>query len=266
MSGPRPVEQQLATAHTAAPSHRSHRAKLPPSIAHAAPQVAPVRAPREEPRAIPARLQLFIQALIAHDDDAVARYSQALAADGTTAEQFYEEFVGPAARILGEMWCTDDCSFYDVTVGTGRLHRLVRDWSPAFLRDLVIPGAAGRIALGCCSNEQHSLGVALLAEYFIRDGWDVQLCQAIGSDGLLDNVRENGYNLLGFSVSVTDHLGKLQADIRRVRQVSRNRDIKVLVGGALISADPSLVKRIGADGYAHDASSAVREARRLLLA
>lgn len=267
MSGPRPVEQQHSTAHSPAPTHRTHRAKLPPAVANGLQFPAPVlEAAGEERRTASPRLLRFIQTLISHDDEAAERFSRSLASEGTTAQQFYEEFVCPAARILGEMWCNDDCSFYDVTVGTGRLQRLVREWSHQFLSEPVIPGSAGRILLGCAPDEQHSLGVALLAEYFIRDGWYVQLCQTIGSEGLLDNVRENDYNLLGFSVAVTDHLGRLQSDIRRVRQVSRNRDIKVLVGGAVISADPSLVKRIGADGYAHDAGGAVREARRLLLA
>jgi methanogenic corrinoid protein MtbC1 len=48
--------------------------------------------------------------------------------------------------------------------------------------------------------------------------------------------------------------------------VSRNKDIKVIVGGSLITDDPSLAERIGADGFATDASSAIVEARRIISA
>ena len=37
-----------------------------------------------------------------------------------------------AARTLGEMWEADDCSFYDVTLGTGRIQRLIREFSHQF--------------------------------------------------------------------------------------------------------------------------------------
>jgi methanogenic corrinoid protein MtbC1 len=162
------------------------------------------------------------------------------------------------------MWTDDDCSFYDVTLGTGRIQRLVREFSHQFLADYAYPGSTGRILLCSAPDEQHSLGIAVLAEFFVRDGWDVHVGPGLGSEALLDKVREGEYHLLGFSVAVTSRLSKLQQDIRRARQVSRNPDIKVMVGGSLITEDPSLAERIGADGFATDAASAIAEARRLL--
>jgi MerR family transcriptional regulator, light-induced transcriptional regulator len=266
MSGPRPVEQPKSAVHSKAHVPRPLRTKPVSSVTNGLvfpPQVREVVEPLE--RTSP-HVAGFIKALLAPDDELAAHFAHELLDEGLSAETLYEEVFTPAARVLGDMWCADDCTFYDVTIGTGRIQRLIRDLSHQFLADQAYPGSAGRVLLSCAPGEQHSLGIAMLAEYMVRDGWDVQLGQGVGSEGLLDNVRENDYNLLGFSVAVTDHLSKLQQDVRRLRQVSRNRDIRVLVGGQLICADPSLVRRIGADGYATDARAAVREARRLLLA
>ncbi len=63
--------------------------------------------------------------------------------------------------------------------------------------------------------------------------------------------------------SMSSHRASAQPWDRRVRQVSRNADIRVLVGGHLFGADPSLVQQLGADGHATDADSAVVMARRL---
>lgn len=213
-----------------------------------------------------AEVQRFITVLLSQDETAAHAYAQELVASGVPTESLYEGLFAEAARTLGDMWDNDDCTFYDVTVGTGRIHRLVREFSHQFLAEQRYPGTTGRLLLSCAADEQHSLGVAMLAEFFIRDGWDVHIGPGLGSDGLLDKVRESEYNLLGFSVSVTSRISKLQQDIRRARQVSRNRDIRVIVGGALITADPTLAERIGADGYATDARSAVKEARRLISA
>lgn len=211
-------------------------------------------------------VQRFIKVLLSHDDLAADAFAQQLVERGATAEELYEGLFAVTARELGEMWCNDDCSFYDVTLGTGRIQRLVREFSHQFLSEHQYPGSAGRVLLSCAADEQHSLGTAILAEFFIKDGWDVHIGPGLGSDALLDRVRENQYHLLGFSVSTSSRISRLQQDIRRARQVSRNRDIKVLIGGALITSDPSLTERIGADGFAVDARSAVQEARRLLSA
>lgn len=263
MSGPRPLSQQLQQRPASTGGARGARGRAS-VVADAVGLPASVG---EQPSAVgPEVVQRFIKVLLSHDDLAADAFAQQLVERGASAADLYEGLFAHAARELGEMWCADECSFYDVTLGTGRIQRLVREFSHQFLSEYQYPGSAGRILLSCASDEQHSLGTAILAEFFIKDGWDVHIGPGLGSETLLDRVRENQYNLLGFSVSVSSRISRLQQDIRRARQVSRNRDIKVLVGGALITSDPSLTERIGADGFAVDARSAVQEARRLLSA
>lgn len=215
---------------------------------------------------VPLDVQRFIRILLSHDDQAAHEFAAELIERGVTTERLYEGLFAEAARTLGEMWESDDCTFYDVTLGTGRIQRLIREFSHQFLADYRYPGSTGRLLLCSASDEQHSLGIAVLAEFFVKDGWDVHMGPGLGSEALLDKVREGDYNLIGFSVACTSRISKLQQDIRRTRQVSRNPDIKVMVGGALITADPSLAERIGADGYAIDASSAIVAARRIISA
>lgn len=262
MSSPRPLsQQQQRPAPSGSPRGARGRAA---AIAEAV--AVPSLQTGQEQRVSPELVRRFIKVLLSHDDLAADAFAQQLVERGTTAEELYEGLFAASARELGEMWCSDDCSFYDVTLGTGRIQRLVREFSHQFLSEYQYPGSAGRVLLSCASDEQHSLGTAILAEFFIKDGWDVHIGPGLGSETLLDRVRENQYHLLGFSVSVSSRISRLQQDIRRARQVSRNRDIKVLVGGALITSDPSLTERIGADGFAVDARTAVQEARRLLSA
>lgn len=259
MTGPQPVSPKGKSASSARPRDQVSSAHGGLYLS-AEPSSIPLDDARER------EVQRFIKVLLSQDEAAAQLYAQELVAGGHSTEELYEGLFADAARTLGEMWETDDCTFYDVTVGTGRIHRLIREFSHQFLAEQRYPGTTGRLLLGCAAEEQHSLGVAMLAEFFVRDGWDVHVGPGLGSEGLLDKVRETEYTLLGFSVSVSSRISKLQQDIRRARQVSRNRDIKVIVGGALITSDPTLAERIGADGYALDARSAVREARRLLLA
>lgn len=217
----------------------------------------------EQADAVSAQLGDFVRALLSPEDQVAEHFVDRLLESGVTPQSLYERCFTPAARILGEMWETDECSFYDVTVGTGRIQRMVRELSARFLAGQAFPGSAGRILLGRAPGEQHSLGISILAEFFVRDGWDVEMTSSIGSDGLLETVRESHYDLLGFSVAGVDRAAVMKREIQNVRRVSRNPDILILVGGQCITADPSWVERMGADGFAVDAAAAVQTARRM---
>ena len=265
MSGPQPVPQNHAgTADASSGTARLPRQRSGPSIVSGLVFPPAHQSLVDHAEAVSPALGDFIKALLSSDDEVAMHFVDRLLEAGMTPQSLYEECFTPAARLLGEMWETDDCSFYDVTVGTGRIQRMVRELSHRFLADQAFPGSMGRIILACAPGEQHSLGVAILAEYFAKDGWDVHLSSGLGSVGLLDKVKESEYNLLGVSVSGSDRVAVVKREIQMIRQVSRNRDIKILVGGYVITADPSIVRRLGADGYATDATAAVREARRML--
>ncbi len=264
MSGPQPVSQQSSkTAESSTHPARPQRQRPVPAVVSGLVFPPQQQALVDEADATSPLLGNFIRALLSPEDEQAAHFVDRLLEAGTTPQSLYENCFTPAARLLGEMWEQDECSFYDVTVGTGRIQRMVRELSHRFLSEQAFPGSTGRILLGCAPGEQHSLGVAILAEYFVRDGWDVHLTSGLGSEGMLDKVRESDYNLLGLSVSGSERVAVLRREIQMIRQVSRNRDIRILVGGYVIASDPTWVRRLGADGFATDAASAVREARRM---
>lgn len=265
MSGPQPRSQKLAEVSSSLGGARQPRATVGNARSGMAKDSSGSLVVNFSSE-VPLDVQRFIRILLSHDEQAAQAFAAELVERGVTTERLYEDLFAEAARTLGEMWEADDCTFYDVTLGTGRIQRLIREFSHQFLADYLYPGSTGRLLLCSASDEQHSLGIAVLAEFFVRDGWDVHVGPGLGSDALLDKVRESDYNLLGFSVACTSRISKLQQDIRRARQVSRNRGVKIIVGGALISADPSLAERIGADGYALDASTAIAAARRIISA
>ena len=205
----------------------------------------------------------FTETLLSGDDSAPGAFVRSLLKQGVAPGTLLEDVFTQAARELGQRWVSDDCSFYEVTIAAGHIQRLVRAISPLFLANGAIHGSMGRMLLTCAPGEQHSLGTMVIAEYFIRDGWDVHLMTIYGADILLDMVRKADYHCLGVSVSCDQHVAGLRKDIRRVRQVSRNPDIKVLVGGQLFMMESNTTDLLGADGFAIDATSAVAEARRL---
>ena len=170
----------------------------------------------------------------------------------------------PAARHLGDMWKEDLCDFTDVTLGLCRLHQVLTQLG-AGARAQARPAEHDRRALlAPAPGEQHTFGVLMVAEFFRRAGWDVaHVCGPFDGD-VLEAVRSESFDVVGFSLSCESRLDTLAATIRSVRRASRNRAIGVLVGGRVFQEHPEQVTCVGADVTALDGRQAPRQARDLL--
>jgi methanogenic corrinoid protein MtbC1 len=89
----------------------------------------------------------------------------------------------------------------------------------------------------------HDLGVDVPVEKFLRA------------------VRETGANLIGMSALLTTTMEVQREVIRALEDAGLRGQVKVLVGGAPVSAE--WASEIGADGYAEDAIGAVQLALKL---
>jgi hypothetical protein len=76
-------------------------------------------------------------------------------------------------------------------------------------------------------------------------------------------VRGGWYAVLGISDSCGSGPDELAGVIHAARRASRNRHLRVMVGGPAFSADPERAIRAGADATAADARHAVLQAEGL---
>ncbi len=104
----------------------------------------------------------------------------------------------------------------------------------------------------------------MVAEFFLRDGWGVQVGAPASDDELSALVRDAWFDVVGFSVACESRLLKVRREIASVRRHAQNPRLVVLVGGRVFSENPELVARVGADGYAASAAEAPVRARELV--
>jgi methanogenic corrinoid protein MtbC1 len=223
--------------------------------------------PRHPPvaRISPEDVERFVAALTGADDAPAERVVREWLAAGLPVERLYLDVFAPAAARLGELWDDDACDFLQVTDALGRLQRVLHLLEPVWLTPAPVETRAGRALLACPAGEQHTLGLFLVADFFARDGWDVLVGPPLDRVGLLDAVRDQHVDVVGFSVGCATRLPRLAHDIAHLRRASRNPHVLVLVGGPPFTRDPALVARVGADGTAATADDAPRVARTLLL-
>ncbi len=195
----------------------------------------------------PAEVAELVAALIDDSDSRVNALVHQLQQRGITIETIYLDLLTPSARRLGTLWEEDGVDFATVTVALGRLQRLLRVLSPAFGSEVQHPSLGRRVLLTQPDQELHMFGLAMVAEFFRRDGWDVLGGVAgVGIDAV-QWTRRDWFDAVGFSIGHESRLPWLRDTISAVRASSRNPSLVVLVGGPVFSMNPAWAEEVGAD-------------------
>lgn len=209
-------------------------------------------------------LRRFVQLVLLDHDGPLHDAVRRLRERGVSIEGLYLQLLAPAARELGRMWEDDECLFSDVTVAVGRLQRVMRSLSPEFARDLDVPHDGRRILLAVAPGEQHTFGLAMVAEFFRRGGWDVIGGYHDPSFDAAACLQREWVDVLGVTCGAEGRLEPLKSWIAEMRRSSCNQALGVLVGGSVFAHAGERFRDVGADGTAADALQALGAAQRLL--
>ena len=203
-----------------------------------------------------AAVQRFARLVIGPDDGGGWAEVEALLARGVSVERIYLELLAAAARCLGQWWTEDRCDFTAVTIGLGRLQRIMRELSPSFDPLVDQPLDPMRVLLLPSPGEQHTFGLVMVAEFFRRAGWEVAGGAWESGSGAARMVAAEWFDVLGLSLAAEVHVEALARCIADARGASRNRELAVIVGGPLVEVHPELGTRLGADRCTADGRGA----------
>jgi methanogenic corrinoid protein MtbC1 len=219
-----------------------------------------VRDPRSPDVADVAEL---VRLLLHHEVSVASAYVDTVRQRGATLEMICLDLLAPAARELGNRWEEDECDFMQVTVGLCRLHQLLRELSPEFSVDESERTGNRRILLATCPGDQHTFGIALVAQFLRRAGWDVWHEFLASSAEILEVCSQHWFSVVGLSVATETRIDVLTETIRAIRRASRNRGVGILVGGPILIDKPELAALVGADATAVDSQQAVARAEQI---
>jgi hypothetical protein len=190
------------------------------------------------------------QLAIAGDGGAIDRLTNSLLSPGEDATALYGDLFEPAARLLGDWWCQDQCNDLDVTFALGILQVATRRLSNP-LRSPV-EATAGDVLVAPHPREAHILGTILASDVFRHANWHVSVEFPRSDRELIDIVRDTWFDVLNLSLSDAysrEHrLLDMAATIRALRKCSVNPRIVIVVGGrAFIEHAQTAAAIVGAD-------------------
>lgn len=121
----------------------------------------------------------------------------------------------------------------------------------------------GCVVLGTVKGDLHDIGKNLVSSMLEGAGFEVvDLGTDVAPEQFVEAARERGAHLIGLSALLTVTMPAMKSTIDALEKAGLRERVKVLVGGAPLSAE--YAEEIRADAYADNASAAVRVAERLV--
>jgi 5-methyltetrahydrofolate--homocysteine methyltransferase len=123
----------------------------------------------------------------------------------------------------------------------------------------------GTVVVGTVAGDLHDIGKNLVAMMLEGSGFEViDLGTDVSPQAFVDSVREHQPQVIGMSALLTTTMPSMGATVEALKEAGLREGVKVMIGGAPITQD--FADKIGADGFAPDASSASRKAKELVAA
>jgi len=166
--------------------------------------------------------------------------------------------IQPALYQIGEKWQTNQVTVAQEHMATAIVQSvmtigLLRSPPPALINK--------RILLACVSGNDHAIGLRMVADAFLLDGWDVQYLGAnVPTPALVAQAVEWKPDLIGLSVSFPQQMPAVKAIIRQLGTRFGSARPAVIIGGLAINQFNRLAEMAGADASMANAQAALASA------
>lgn len=122
---------------------------------------------------------------------------------------------------------------------------------------------SGRIAIGTVKGDLHDIGKNLVLMMLEGAGFEIiDLGTDVAPEKFVSIVQAADVQILALSALLSTTMSTMEATIQALKAAGLRERIKIMVGGAPISQ--AFCEKIGADGFAPDASRAVTLAKALI--
>ena len=195
------------------------------------------------------------------DMDAVEADTRKAIDDGMSPKEILDDGLIAGMDVVGRDFKAGDLFIPEVLLCARAMHAGLEILRP-LLAESGVP-AQGKLVIGTVAGDLHDIGKNLVSMMFQGAGFEVvDLGTDVSPEKFVETVRAENADLVGMSALLTTTMPSMKATIDAFIQAGLRDKVKVLIGGAPVTAEYS--EAIGADGFAPDAGAAVDAARELL--
>ena len=198
------------------------------------------------------------------ETEGLKEYCQSLLKNNEVTASNLLKIIGDIMKFVGDQFEEEEI-FLPELIGSAETVKVTIDevLDPAIRATGEEKETMGKVVIGTVESDVHSIGKDLVGSFLFSNGFEVfNLGVEVTADQFISKAEEVGADIIGLSSLLTMSMDFQKQVIEELKKRGLRDKYKVIVGGSPTSED--WAERIGADGWADDATEAVELIKKLV--
>lgn len=183
--------------------------------------------------------------------------------DGVPPMDILNEGLAAGLQELGVLFAEEEVYLPELLLAAEITTEIMKRLQSEFQADETKIKKRGTVLLATVEGDVHDIGKSLVGMIMNASGYNIiDAGKDVPNKKMIELVKEIHPDIVGLSSLLSTTMPAQQEFIEMAKEAGLRDQIKIIVGGAPVSRD--WANKIGADGYAEDASGTVVEADMLL--
>lgn len=206
-----------------------------------------------------ADLKALADAVIKGDQKQAVEITKTAIKEGTAPKSVLDQGLIAGMDVVGARFKKNEIYIPEVLIAARAMKMAMEILEPELVKAGVEP--VGKLLIGTVQGDLHDIGKNLVAMMLKGAGFEViDLGVDVGPEKFVEQVKTSKAHLIGMSALLTTTMPGMERTIKALKQAGVKA--KVMIGGAPVTQE--YANKIGADGFAPDAASAVDMAKSLV--
>ena len=206
-------------------------------------------------------LQGLYEKTLVGDAPTVKELTEQGLADGMDPEKMLYDALIPSLEEVGARFERGDYFVPEMLIAARAMQGALDILRPLLAETGAKP--IGTVVIGTVKGDVHDIGKNLVNIMLEGAGFTViDLGVNVAPETFVAQIQEHSPDVVGFSAFLTTTMPMFKANINQIEKAGLRDQVIVMVGGAPVTQE--YADAVGADGYAADASTAVRMAKALI--
>ena len=206
-------------------------------------------------------LEPIYKAVLNGDKDTVTENVQTALDTGTDAGVILQEALIPAMGEVGQLFEAGEYYVPEMLIAARAMQAGLALLKPLLVDSDIKP--TGKVAIGTVKGDLHDIGKNLVGMMLEGAGFEIiDMGTDVSPEKFIAAINDEDVDILAMSALLTTTMPMMETTIKAVDEAGLRDGVKIIVGGAPVTNE--YAEKIGADGFAPDASQAASLAKTLV--
>jgi 5-methyltetrahydrofolate--homocysteine methyltransferase len=210
-----------------------------------------------------ADLNALAEAIIKGKAPVARQLTEEALAEGVAPQTVLNDGLIAGMNVVGQKFKANEYYVPEVLIAARAMQQSLQVLKPKLAETGAEP--IGKVVIGTVQGDLHDIGKNLVAMMLEGAGFEIiDLGVDVKPEAFVTAALDKGAQIVGMSALLTTTMPAMETTINQFKEQGVREKVKIMIGGAPVTQE--FANRIGADGYAPDAASAVDLAKALIAA